>query len=522
MDKRFVAVIILALIVYFCNLGGNSVYILDEAKNAECAREMMARGDLVVPTFNGDLRTDKPVLHYYFMMISYAVFGVSAFGARFFSAVCGVLLVVVVYRGVQRILNSDVAFFSSLILLGSVQLAVQFHLAVPDPYLILFMTICLFSFFYGYHFDRRYLLLCYASSALGFLTKGIIAAALPGLIVFIYLITIKELRWSLVYKLRLAQGILIFFLVSLPWYLAVWFATKGEWIRGFFIDHNLQRYTTTMEGHHGFPLAPFVILLVALLPFSVFILQAVHLAIKEWQQYRFLSFCLTVCAVISIFFSFSKTILPSYPAPAIPFLAIIMGHYVSRLEIDSLRVRPGVRISLVVNFFICAALPIAGYWFLDADAQTEGISYVAAIFLVLPIGSLLGGYYFQKGKISSMIYSWTASWILLVVMFFYWAYPKIDQMNPVTQSIPMITQLKETHHLVGYRRFNPAFIFQLESAVPVINSVDELNVLLSKNRKVMVITRYQYLEDFRRHDSLKIIFRAKDLFERTETVVLAN
>ena len=37
MDKRFVAVIILALIVYFCNLGGNSVYILDEAKNVGSA-----------------------------------------------------------------------------------------------------------------------------------------------------------------------------------------------------------------------------------------------------------------------------------------------------------------------------------------------------------------------------------------------------------------------------------------------------------------------------------------------------
>ncbi len=78
-------------------LGSSPIYILDEAKNAQCAREMLQHNDWVVPTFNGELRTDKPVLHYYFMMIAYKVFGINEFSARFFSAILGVLTVIITY-----------------------------------------------------------------------------------------------------------------------------------------------------------------------------------------------------------------------------------------------------------------------------------------------------------------------------------------------------------------------------------------------------------------------------------------
>ncbi|HET6540195.1 MAG TPA: glycosyltransferase family 39 protein, partial [Chryseolinea sp.] len=75
MKLRFYIIVVLSIVVYSSNLGGFSIYILDEAKNASCAMEMMQRDDLIVPTFNGKLRTDKPPLHYYFMIASYKAFG---------------------------------------------------------------------------------------------------------------------------------------------------------------------------------------------------------------------------------------------------------------------------------------------------------------------------------------------------------------------------------------------------------------------------------------------------------------
>lgn len=92
MEKRFsnyFTLWFIAFVLMVSNIWGISIFSLDEAKNASCAREMLERGDLIVPTFNYELRTDKPPLHYYFMMIAYKLFGVNEFSARFFSSLFG-------------------------------------------------------------------------------------------------------------------------------------------------------------------------------------------------------------------------------------------------------------------------------------------------------------------------------------------------------------------------------------------------------------------------------------------------
>jgi 4-amino-4-deoxy-L-arabinose transferase-like glycosyltransferase len=71
----------------FWNLGVPRLWDEDEPRNASCAREMMERGDWITPTFNGQLRTDKPILLYWLMRGSYTVFGPTEFAARFWSAV---------------------------------------------------------------------------------------------------------------------------------------------------------------------------------------------------------------------------------------------------------------------------------------------------------------------------------------------------------------------------------------------------------------------------------------------------
>ena len=58
----------LSLTLLLLNLDKPMIYILNEAKNAECAREMLVSGNYVVPYFNGQIRTDKPPLHYFFMV----------------------------------------------------------------------------------------------------------------------------------------------------------------------------------------------------------------------------------------------------------------------------------------------------------------------------------------------------------------------------------------------------------------------------------------------------------------------
>jgi hypothetical protein len=49
---------------------------------AEASREMLQRGDYVVPWFNGAWRFDKPILIYWCQSASYRVFGENDFAAR--------------------------------------------------------------------------------------------------------------------------------------------------------------------------------------------------------------------------------------------------------------------------------------------------------------------------------------------------------------------------------------------------------------------------------------------------------
>ena len=61
---------LVAALVFFTNLGGYALFDEDEPKNAVCGAEMYERGDWIVPTFNAELRTDKPILIYWWMHLS--------------------------------------------------------------------------------------------------------------------------------------------------------------------------------------------------------------------------------------------------------------------------------------------------------------------------------------------------------------------------------------------------------------------------------------------------------------------
>ena len=88
-NKVWIFVVLVAALISFTFINAYPISILDEAKNAEAAREMLASGTYWVPKFNGELRTDKPPLHYYFMVLGFKLFGTTVLGARFFSALMG-------------------------------------------------------------------------------------------------------------------------------------------------------------------------------------------------------------------------------------------------------------------------------------------------------------------------------------------------------------------------------------------------------------------------------------------------
>src|ERR1700758_2141145 len=79
---QLVLVVGVSLFFFFFGLGSFGLLGADEPRYAQIAREMLARHDWIVPTFNGAPWLEKPVLLYWKMMCSYSIFGVSDWAAR--------------------------------------------------------------------------------------------------------------------------------------------------------------------------------------------------------------------------------------------------------------------------------------------------------------------------------------------------------------------------------------------------------------------------------------------------------
>ncbi|MFW5757609.1 MAG: ArnT family glycosyltransferase [Bacteroidota bacterium] len=519
--RVYAAGLIFLYILLSMNIGRVPIYILDESKNAGCAREMLERGDFVVPTFNYELRTDKPVLHYYFMMAGYKLFGVNSFGARIFSVFFGALTLLITFVFTRKFFDHKTALLSLVILIASLHFVLQFHLAVPDPYLIFFMNATFFSFFV-YWKDRKslFLYLVYVSAALGTLAKGPVAVAIPGLVFLLFLLFSKSFNWKTIRNLKLLRGILIYSIIALPWYILVHLQTNGQWTEGFFLKHNVERFTSTMHGHGGSFYFPLLYLIVGMLPFVVF---AVSMFRKTWKERKdpVKLFLLLIILTMVGFFAISQTQLPNYIVPMYPAFAILLAYYLKNVSEMGI-FKKQLIIPLSIYLVLMLALPLAVYFGLHAEAQLSHLASFWIFFLALPIGAGIAIYYAVQKRVKSVIFSLASSWIITSFLFFSFVFPAINKENPVMKAQNLIDKEASFAH---FRRYNPAFSFYLQKEIPPADTNKEIIQFFDDHPDGFLITtrsNYQrYPEEFENID-LDVILEQKDLFERPTTLILVQ
>ena len=512
LGKKLLLLGVLSYVILSANIGGYSIYILDEAKNTQCAREMADRGDWVVPTFNQLLRTDKPPLHYFFMRASYAVFGDDAYGARFFSAVFGTLTVLITFLFARTYLSERAGIFAVLTLLTSLGFVTQFHLAVPDPYLIFFIASALFSYFhYEQQSNRRYLYLAYVAVALGVLTKGPIAIVLPGMGIFFYMIYKKKLTARELLLLNPPLGILIILLIAGPWYYLVHQATDGAWTKGFFLDHNVNRFNSPREGHSGGFWLPTAYAIGMLLPFSIFIIQAIRLALKEKKD--LLIYSLITLGCMLFFFSVASTKLPGYTSPIFPFAAIILGNYLSKIETLKVKwVWASIFFFAIVAFglFFGSKLGIAG------AKEIRHLTHLQWYFLPLPIAALSAIVLLYLRKIQPAVVTAGIGFLIMHQLFFYYTFPEINRQNPVIKTTHL---LEGEANLVAFHRLNAGYVHALDRQIPLLYEEADILEYLNGKQNAILFTRPEYLE-LLPNITYTEIAREPDLFDGTTTVIL--
>src|SRR5438034_3528763 len=150
----------------------------DEGRYAEIPREMLVRGDWIVPRLQGEPYLDKPPLLYWLAMLSYRVFGVHDWAARLVPALAVHGTIVLSYLFGRRLLGERAAYRGALLLTLTPGLMGMGRILTMDSLLTFWVTLAIFAGRSGWS------LLCALACALGVLTKGPVAIllAMPPLI----------------------------------------------------------------------------------------------------------------------------------------------------------------------------------------------------------------------------------------------------------------------------------------------------------------------------------------------------
>ena len=347
------AALALALL-YLWRLGAAPLFDVDEGAFSEATRELLASGDWGHTTLNGLDRFDKPILVYWLQAVSVTLFGVNEWGTRLPSALCVLAATLAAGRFAARRWGEASGAQAMLVLGSGLGLLAIGRASTADGLLnaLLIATgLCLWRF--AESGDKAPLRWAYVWCGLGLLAKGPVAVIVPGGALVLWSICSDRGRTALRAALD-PLGWLIALGISLPWYLYALQRHGMAFVEGFFLRHNVERFSGTLEGHGGGFAYYLVALPLLLLPWSPLLVVLLGRARSLWRD-PLARFLLLWAGFVFGLFSFSGTKLPHYMLYGAAPLALLMAR-----ELDGLRRfgRAMLWAVLGLQLALAAALPL--------------------------------------------------------------------------------------------------------------------------------------------------------------------
>jgi 4-amino-4-deoxy-L-arabinose transferase-like glycosyltransferase len=329
--------------------GGDGLGLVgaDEPRYAQIAREMLFRHDYVTPVLWGHPWLEKPALYYWRAMFAFLEFGVHDWSARLPSASFAFILVALIFLHLRRFRPGS-QLDAALITASCAGIVGFARGASTDMQMAAPFCIGMLGWYAWYETDRKFWLFdLYFFVGVATLAKGPVAPLMAACIIFSFAALRRE--WSLLRRSIWIPGVVLYFAMVLPWFIAVQ-RRNPDFLRIFFLEHNLERFATNrfMHDHPVWYYLP--ILLLGLMPWSVIAVRALSVAIQqsivEWRSRSakhlyighsrwgdaFPEFLVLWTLFPIVIFSLSRSKLPGYILPAIPPLTILTGDYINRIR----------------------------------------------------------------------------------------------------------------------------------------------------------------------------------------------
>jgi 4-amino-4-deoxy-L-arabinose transferase-like glycosyltransferase len=424
--------------------GGDGLGLVgaDEPRYAQIAHEMLDRFDsahsladrlsaCVTPYLYGHPWLEKPALYYWRAMFTFQDFGVHDWSARLPSASFAFVMAALIYLHMRRFragghLDAAIITVACAGIIGFARGAsTDMQMAAP-------LAIGLLGWYAWYETGSKFWLFdIYFFTGVATLAKGPVAPFLAALIITSFAFLRRE--WKIIARSFWWPGVLLYFAIVLPWFIAVQMQNP-TFFREFFLEHNLERFSTDRYQH----VQPFwyygVVVLLAIMPWTVIAVRAlidgVLTSAAEWRLRRlnprrrvpkrpgdaFPEFLVLWTLFPIVFFSFSQSKLPGYILPSIPPIAILTGDFLFRRRQMGLN-----RWVLMGHAALCGVMTMFALllpWFLVHGTNMPpphalGIAVLAAVGAALLIVIVVNGYGVARLRLA------TTAVLAVLVLFLY-------------------------------------------------------------------------------------------------------
>ncbi len=571
-------IVVAAAAMYFANLGATGLWDLDEALYSSIAREMTARGDWIVPMFNGHLFPEKPPLMFWLMIGSFKALGVSEFAARLPAALLAIGTALATYHLARRLFSADVGFWAGLVVASNIIFTVSARAATVDSALTFITTLVMLLFALGAgigepranvatragYVPRSWFTYTAIGGLLGLaiLAKGPVGFLLPAASLGLFLLIVNPNRqvdglggpsyvpsgvWPrtrgvlrqlaatfsplrilrVTWSMRPLTVLCAAALVAVPWFVLVAVKTDGEWLAQFVTKFNLGPFVKPFLGHRGPFYYHFAVVLVGLFPWLIFLGPTIAHA---WRSVRGpgkeLSSYIFVICWIGVFFGFwsaCSTKLPHYVLPAYPALAILTACFLDAwLKQSAAAPRyampTATGIFLGVGVLMLAVLPWA------AARYVPGEQIIALVGLGLVLGGGAALWFLARGRRPAYLATIAASAVMFIVMLFAWAAVRIDGHQ---HSRPLMAAVHgdspAAAQLAGYQYCDASTVYYAGGPVATLDDAVKLQGFVQQSPHPYVVTTGEGLDDLeaKMPGMWRVVARRPRFLAKGEIVVVA-